>query len=300
MPGPSCVTSPRAHRTIAGMGRWIAVLAGLGAGMLAGCLVELDTGLACGDEYHDRSSEECDPGDADSIPNNCACDPQTCKLTCCGNGVIEGDEVCDGDNWTLRPTCEDPTCVSCEEVRCPRCGNAEIDGGEECDIEFDELATKPIDCQDIPVPGRPGQTYLPGGSPTCRADCHWDRSTCNLCGNGELDDEIIDPNTGSPINAAERCDGPAFDLAERFERCLSVCGEDGRDCKASCGEGCLEIEVDPGDSGCCVRPGYARTAGVPCCCELPEAEVPEYCTDVFDPPLGGGSDDGTTAPTCPG
>jgi len=278
------------------MGRLVAVLVGLGAGTLAGCLLELELGASCGDEHHDRRFEECDPGDPDSIPNNCSCDPSTCKLACCHDGVREGDEVCDDQDFgSLFFHCESPVCVNCAEVRCPPCGNGETDMGEECDVELG-LATKPVDCSDIPVPGRPGQTYLPGGSPRCLDDCRWDRSTCNLCGNGELDDEIIDPNTGNPINAAERCDGEEFDLAERFDRCLSVCGETGRDCNATCGVGCFEIEVDPDDSGCCVRAGFARTAGVPCCCELPAAEVPDYCSDVFDPPLGGG----TTAPTCPG
>jgi hypothetical protein len=266
------------------MRRWIVVLAGLGAGTLAGCLLELHTRIACGDEHHDPPREECDPLAPESIPPDCSCDPETCQLACCGDGILEGEEACDGDNWKTLPACQDPTCVSCQVV-CPRCGNGQLDAGEECDFEFEALSTMPTECDDVSVPGRPGQTYLPGGNPSCRADCRWDRSTCNLCGNGELDDEIIDPSTGNPINAAERCDGEDFDLAERFDRCLSVCGEDGRDCKASCGEGCLEIEVD---------------SGVPCCCELPETEVPAYCTDVFDPPLGGGSDDGTTAPTCPG
>lgn len=286
------------------MRRWIVALAGLGAGIFAGCLLELDDGKSCGDGTHDPEFEECDPADPGSLEGRCeagevaSCDEISCTLRCgaCGDGVLDPGEHCDGNSAVTLPACQEWTCVDCSVV-CPRCGNGEINAGEECDFEL-AISLMPATCEDISVPGRPGDTYEAGGNPSCRSDCRWDRTTCNLCGNGELDDQIVDPNTGGPINAAERCDGELFDLSDRFDRCLSVCGEDGRDCKATCGEGCFEIHVDPNDSGCCVRPGYARAAGVPCCCELPEGEVPEYCTGVFDPPEGGGG--GTTAPACPG
>lgn len=272
---------------------WLVALAGLGVGTLAGCLLELDVGPSCGDAYHDARYEECDPGDEASIPSDCTCATDTCELHCCGDGTLDPGEQCEGSNWRTRPPCQGWTCENCQVV-CPRCGNGQLDYGEECDFEFEAISTMPTGCEAVSVPGRPGQRYQPGGNPTCRDDCRWDRTSCNLCGNGELDDQIVDPNSGSPINAAERCDGEVFDLSARFDRCLSVCGELGRDCRATCGEGCLEIDVDPSDSGCCVRPGYARTAGVPCCCELPEA--PEYCTGMFDPPRGGGA----SVPACPG
>lgn len=274
--------------------RWGVVLAGLAAGTIAGCLLELDDRLACGDAFHDPGSEECDPLALDSVPAACSCDPQSCTLNCCGDGLIGGDEECEGTNWKVRPPCQEWTCENCR-VTCPTCGNGELDYGEECDFEFEAISTMPTSCAVVPVPGRPDENYQPGGTPICRSDCRWDRTTCNLCGNGKLDDAIVD-TMGVLINAEERCDGELFDLAARFGRCLAVCGEEGRDCQATCGESCLEIDVDPADDGCCVRPGYMRAAGVPCCCELPEDEVPEYCTDVFDPPLAGE----TPTPTCPG
>ena len=294
-PGPSRVTLAARGRTMRAMRRWFVVLAGLGAGMVAGCLLELDVQRSCGDGYHDPRFEECDPGDDESIPRDCSCDPESCALSCCGDGIIDAEEQCEGTNWKTRPPCQGWTCENCQVV-CPRCGNGQLDYGEECDFEFEAISTMPTSCDVVSVPGHPDERYEPGGSPTCRADCRWDRSTCNLCGNGKLDDQISDPTTGV-INVPERCDGELFNLSDRFERCLAVCGEEGRDCKATCGESCLEIDVDPGNSDCCVRPDYPRAAGVPCCCELPEGEVPEYCSDVFDPPRGGG---GPTAPVCPG
>lgn len=287
------------------MWRWLGVLVGFGCGAAAGCLLEVEPGPSCGDGYHDPRFEDCDASaddDDDSIPSGCSCDPLTCALHCCGNGVLEEGEACEGNQPVTLPECQQWSCVACQVV-CPRCGNGQVDSDEECDFEFEAISTTPVatTCDAIPVPGRPGEVYQPGGSPSCRADCRWDRSTCNLCGNGELDDQIIDPNTGGPINAAERCDGEVFDLADRFDRCEAACGEPGRDCNVTCGEGCLDIRIDPVDPGCCVRPGHARSTSDPCCCELPEVQAPAFCSDVFDPPLGGGGEDGgAPSATCPG
>jgi hypothetical protein len=274
------------------MPRWLGVLLGLGIGSLAGCLLEVDAGPSCGDGFVDRArGEECDFALQDELPPGQSCDPDACVLYRCGNGELEPGEACEGTQARALPPCQAWTCAACQVV-CPRCGNGLVDAGEECDFEFEVISTTPTQCDSISVPGRPGDFYEPGGNPVCRADCRWDRSTCSLCGNGELDDQIIDPNTGSLIIAAERCDGEKFDLADRFDRCEAACGEPGRDCKATCGEGCFDIRVDPTDAACCVRPGHPRSSVVPCCCELPEGELPPYCSDVFDPSLG--------TPTCPG
>lgn len=292
------------------VGRWLAVLLGFGVGSLAGCLLELDRRAACGDGYHDPEFEGCDPGLPSSFEDECRsneiarCDPLTCELRCgaCGDGVLDPGEACDGNNTRTLPPCQQWTCTGCQVI-CPRCGNGQVDSDEECDFEFEAISPMPMlnDCADISVPGRPNTYYQAGGNPTCRSDCQWNRSTCNLCGNGQLDDQIIDPITEGPINAAERCDGELFDLLDRFDRCRSACGQAGRDCKATCGEGCLEIQIDPTDSGCCVLPEYPRSASHPCCCEPSVGEAPAYCSNVFDPPIGGGTDDGgTLSPNCPG
>lgn len=291
------------------MRRWVGVFLGLAIGSFAGCLLELDLGPSCGDGTVDKHSEDCDPSVPGSFAGQCrgdeiaSCDPFECTVHCarCGDDVLDENEACDGNNVRTRPVCQVWACVDCQ-VQCPRCGNGLVDPGEECDFEFEAIAGTPdrTQCDEIMVPGRPDTYYEPGGTLACRSDCRWDRSGCNLCGNGQLDGQVVDPNTGGPINAAERCDGEVFDLSDRFDRCESVCGEPGRDCKAACGEGCLDIRIDPADSACCVRPGYARSASNPCCCELPRWQVPSYCSDVFEPPIGGGTDGGTTSPLCPG
>jgi hypothetical protein len=282
---------------------------GLGVGSLAGCLLELDRRVVCGDGFHDVVFEECDTGAPSSWEGQCGssevplCDPVTCELHCgaCGDGALDPGEGCDGNNTRVLPSCQEWTCAGCQVV-CPRCGNGQVDAEEECDFEF-AISPMPmlVDCADISVPGRPSTNYEPGGMPTCRSDCRWDRSTCNLCGNGLLDDQIIDPITEGPINAAERCDGDLFDLLDRFDRCRSACGQEGRDCNVTCGDGCLEIQIDPTDSSCCVLPDYPRSASDPCCCEPIVGEPPSYCSGMLDPGGGATDDDGgEISPTCPG
>lgn len=289
---------------------WLGVFLGLGVGSLAGCLLELDLEPICGDGNVARPLEECEPGLPESLTEACrlgetpTCDATTCLVHCerCGDSVLDDGEACEGNLVRVQPACQAWTCVSCQ-IECPRCGNGLVEPDEECDyLVLDEVAmlSNEASCDEIEVPGRPGTFYEPGSTATCRSDCRWDRSTCNLCGNGLLDDQIIDPNTGGPINAPERCDGEEFDLADRFDRCEAACGVPGRDCKVACGQGCLDIRIDPEDSGCCVLPDYARSSSSPCCCELPVGDVPGYCSGTFDPPFGGGSDGGTTSPTCPG
>jgi hypothetical protein len=270
--------------------RWLGAIVGFAVGSLGGCLLEIDVERACGDGFLDvQAGEECDSALGD-VPSNCSCDPYTCELHCCGDGKLDPGEACEGNQAATLPPCRAWSCVACQVV-CPRCGNGEVDPGEECDFEFEAIATTPIGCDDIPVPGRPNQFYEPGGNPSCTSECRWNRSTCTLCGNGQLDDQIIDPNTGSLIIAAERCDGDAFDLAERFDRCEAACGEPGRDCNATCGEGCFDIRIDPANAACCVRPGHPRSSIDPCCCELPDSERLPYCDDELDESLG--------TPTCP-
>lgn len=277
---------------------------GLAIGSFAGCLFELDRSPACGDGYVDHDSEppeQCDPADP-GLEHACApgeaasCDPSTCTLSCCGDGRLDGGEACDGLSVRVLPSCQGWSCVGCEVI-CPRCGNGDVDPGEECDSDLGSVSIDPHStrCEDVEVPGRPGQSYT-SGPLSCRSDCQWDRSQCSLCGNGRVDAQVVDPNSGVPLNAAEHCDGDAFDVQARIERCGSVCPKPGSDCKAECGEGCLDIVIDSEDPGCCILPGYTRSAPTPCCCELPKDEVPSYCTDVFDPPIGKDPVEGV----CPG
>jgi hypothetical protein len=85
----------------------------------------------------------------------------------CGNGIIEGSEICD-----TNPCPDQQPCSA--ECTCPPplCGNGTVDNGEACDPAI-------------------GGTPCPGAL-ACNSDC-----TCPLCGNGTVDNgEACDPAIG--------------------------------------------------------------------------------------------------------
>jgi len=118
------------------VGRWskVASLAvALGTATWAGCLVELDRKISCGDGFIDRlAGEECEPGtdtelwmmescDDGTPPNpdaavcnqsSCAIEyPQgddPCQAAECGNGIKESGEQCDGQDFGDE-ICKDPS-----------------------------------------------------------------------------------------------------------------------------------------------------------------------------------------------
>jgi len=99
----------------------------------------------------------------------------------CGDGVIEGDEVCDSTNLAGE-TCESisgeadgelrcaPDCLSFEDAACHVCGNGELEGSEDCEGD-----TGGTTCEDL---------GYAGGSLTCTVDCHYDESHCWRCDDG--------------------------------------------------------------------------------------------------------------------
>lgn len=135
----------------------VASLVGLTAGIVAGCVLELERDVSCGDGWWDPQHEECDPRDPNSPHLNAcrdqnwkidaSCDPATCEIlateedcTVCGDGVASGTEQCDGDD--LRGTsCSagvgEPTCNSnctLDHSLCPPvCGDDIVSGLEECE-----------------------------------------------------------------------------------------------------------------------------------------------------------------------
>ena len=122
----------------------------------------------------------------------------------CGNGIVEGEEECDGSDLNgqdcttigqgftggtlaCRDYCLFDTsgCTGGSED----CGNGVIDAGEECDgTELDGST-----CADV-------GNYT-GGTLACATDCTYDTSSCEVsedCGNGVID-------------AGEDCDGTELD-----------------------------------------------------------------------------------------
>lgn len=261
--------------------RWSAVLAGLVAGTIAGCLLELGDRKSCGDGFHDPEWEDCDPSAPDSFPAD-ACEPgevascnETCTLACCGNGRIELGEACDGDAFPTRPPCREWTCVACQ-VECEACGDGVVDADEECDGYLGEEIVgqpqppQPTMCEDLPVPSG-GKPYAGGGPVTCNDDCTWDRSPCHMCGDGDIDSSF-----------GESCDGTSFRSDELLTACEASCAHlgDRIGCRAECNASC-EIDVTSSDPACCILPGNSRSNMLPCCCEMRDA--PAYCGSVFVP-----------------
>jgi hypothetical protein len=126
----------------------------------------------------------------------------------CGNGIIEGGERCDGDNFD-GTTCElqgfDGGTLSCRDD-CDKlitddcffffCGNESIQGDEVCDGP----ATGEETCQ---------TQGFESGALSCNANCsEYDTSTCGVCGNSVIDgDDLCD--TGEL--AGEDCESQGFE-----------------------------------------------------------------------------------------
>ena len=149
----------------------------------------------------------------------------------CGDGVVEGNEDCDGTNL------DDQTCMtqgfdggdlSCDddcrhfntsECWFNFCGNGSIQGDEVCDL----TATGDETCI---------TQGFESGTLSCNANCSdYDTSTCGVCG------DMV-------INGAEDCEGASLGNTDcvdlGFEggtlSCLTDCSFDTSDC-SMCGDG---------------------------------------------------------------
>ncbi len=267
--GETCDGDELAEQTCASLG--------LGGGTLAcsascgwdttGC----DTVSICGDGFI-TSGETCDGDELagrDCEDEGFASGTLACNGMCdgydttgctaaeeCGDGVITGDEVCDGTNLgTPARTCVDEgyragtlaclgTCLAFDVSGCTYetvCGNGEMEFPEECD------GTVPVgvDCT---------RRGFYGGTVTCGADCTLDVSGCEegYCGDGTA-------------NGAEPCDGtdlgaPAATCADQgfaggMLACTGSCTFDASACTGGCGNGVRETGetcdgADLGTHGC--------------------------------------------------
>ena len=141
----------------------------------------------------------------------------------CGNGVVEGNELCDGADLNGQ-TCSDVGNYSGGDLSCNtdctfdtslctapvNCGNGTIDGTEECDGTNLNGQT----CSDV--------GDFTGGVLSCRGDCTFDTSQCesvSLCGNGQID-------------VSEECDGADLN----GQNCIDLGFTGGM---LSCSDGCL-------------------------------------------------------------
>ncbi len=207
----------------------------------------------CGNNIRDPN-EQCDG--VDLVHETCMslgfyagtllCDPATCTyntVMCeqsgwdCGDGVIGGDEECDGADLG-GASCEslgfDGGELACDEAclfdtrMCEACGNGRIDAGEACDGR--RLAGQ--SCRSL--------GYV-GGLLACDVStCEFDVSSCAVCGDGLVQ---VGENCDGTNLLEQTCD--SLGLGSGTLSCdPSVCLFDTSQCDASsgplCGNGVAE------------------------------------------------------------
>jgi hypothetical protein len=225
----------------------------------------------------------------------------------CGNGSIDPDEDCDGDNIGYA-TCEalglgfDGGTLSCADncrfdtsqcttARPLNCGNGSIDPDEDCDGDNIGYAT----CELL------GWT---GGTLSCDDNCDFDESQCTgtppeLCGNGAIDpgEDCDGDELGSATcqSLGQGFTGGALSCAD-CEFDTSQCTSDVPD---PCGNGQLDDDEDcDGDllgGSTCESLGWGYTGG-----ELACAGDCTFDDSACTPQCGNGAcEEGETHADCP-
>ena len=140
--------------------RLAALVLAAGFGLGAGCLLEFERGLSCGDGWIDPAFEECDPKDPklrhlsacrdQGWMMDASCDPQTCQIldseehcNVCGDGVAASTEECDGNDLKGQTCSAGAGLLRCNDncrldhTDCPAvCGDGELSGNEECEPQL--------------------------------------------------------------------------------------------------------------------------------------------------------------------
>ena len=230
------------------------------------------------------------------------------KSPVCGDGVLDGDEVCDGlhlggENCaTLTylphglPSCASD-CLSFDVSDCHNCGNGMLEGPEEC--------------ENGDVGNWTCELFGHAGGTLACTDCFFDRSECFNCGNGVMDsDEECDASDfGGESCISYGCQGGTYvcrpDCTIDREGCIGCpprCGngvpEFGEDC--DCGgywgdlpPGCTAVNGHP-DGECTVDCEWNGTCGngilepgETCDCGIDPQNLPPGCFAVNGDPDGG-------------
>ena len=202
-----------------------------------------------------EGGEVCDDGNNVS-GDGCSADCRSAER--CGNGIVDAaaGEECDDGNTQSGDGCDG----SCRLEAPPECGNGVLERDEECD---DGNASNEDACLTTCVPARCGDGFIWSGVEQCDdgnttagdgCDSHcWIEGPQN-CGNGV-------------VEAGEECDDGN---SSNSDACLNTC------LSASCGDGFLWAGVEECDDG-----NTAAGDGCDGSCRL---EIPPECGNgVVDP-----------------
>jgi hypothetical protein len=170
----------------------------------------------------------CTKDDANNGDNN----GTGSKDPVCGNGVVDGDEVCDGDTvscWKVghyypetNAKCKED-CSGYDTKNCiardpqDKCGNGEIDYGETCEMGD----TKP--CVELEI----ANNNFVGGDASCRRDCKgWDPTNCESAATGSCAQLITCSDSCSDDNCIEACMAQGTDQGKEKFNALYTCWKD--------------------------------------------------------------------------
>lgn len=189
----------------------------------------------------------------------------------CGNGVVEGNEYCDGTD-TNGVTCQDfgfgggtlgcaALCTfdtsPCEAA--DWCGDGTRQAPEECD-------TLDLDGQTCESQGRNGGTL------SCQVDCQFDLSQCDGCGDGELEGlEECDDGQANSDTAPDACRTDC-----RLARCGDGVADTGEACDGAA-PGATTCQAAGYDGGTVICDAQCEVSYVGCttcgngACEIGEA-----------------------------
>lgn len=202
----------------------------------------------CGDgKVNASAGEQCD--DANAVDTD-GC--RLCRLTRCGNGVIDPGEACDGAAGAGAFGCS----AECFQIAC---GNGRLDPGEECDdgnaSDSDHCLSGGLDPSTCKV-ARCGDGHVDalGGAEACDAGAANALSggclpTCqpNVCGDGFRRLTGIDPEACDDGNTALEVACPYG--TQRCTVCDSTCTAVVPRTGNVCGDGLLDLAHEECDDG---------------------------------------------------
>lgn len=183
------------------------------------------------------AEEVCDNGLDDDCDGRDDCDDPSCAEFCCGDGILNGTEQCDGTDLA-GATCEvldtrftggTLSCSSCryDTSACEYCGNGVVEDGEACDGED----LDGVECGDL--------GYDSGELLCDTATCSFSTVSCYECGN-EIVEEENDEECDGGVPSGTDCTDYGWEIGTLS--CTSECLIDESGCSDTCS--CTDADGD--------------------------------------------------------